>query len=337
MKYKFYLKIILLISFYFFPLVIHSKDQSVIVLMYHRFNQEKYPDTSISSDTFEKQITYLLKNNFTILPLTDLVKYLNNEKEIKKNTVFLTVDDAFRSFYKYAFPILKKFDIPFSIFVSTKYISNQKNSDYMSWEMLKEISDNNGLILNHTKDHNSLLNISDKKIINEIESNYSQIQRNIGKQPKIFSYPYGESSTKVENIVKSLGYAIAFSQHSSPISKKENRFRLPRFSLNDELGNIQRFKKILNVKPMPNYESSLVDTLVYSEQIKYSFKTDLPTNNINCFVNNKAELKIENDFTDKIKLFVSGLKVGKRYRINCTYKNETGEIFWNGKMFKRVN
>ena len=52
--------------------------------MYHRFNQEKYPDTSISSDTFEKHIKYLLKNDFTILPLTDLVKYLNNEKEISK-------------------------------------------------------------------------------------------------------------------------------------------------------------------------------------------------------------------------------------------------------------
>ena len=207
----------------------------------------------------------------------------------------------------------------------------------MSWKMLKEISDNNGLILNHTKDHNSLLNISDEKIIYEIESNYYLIERNIGQQPNIFSYPYGESSTKVENIVKSLGYTIAFSQHSSPISKKENRFRLPRFSLNEELGNIARFKKILSVSPMPNYTSSLIDTLVSSGEIQYSFKTDLPPNNINCFVNNKAELKIENDLTGKIKLFVNGLKIGNRYRINCTYKNKAGKIFWHGKMLKRVN
>ena len=53
-------------------------------------------------------------------------------------------------------------------------------------------------------------------------------------------------------------------------------------------------------RPMLNYESSLEDTLVSSGEIQYSFTTDLPSNNINCFVNNGAELKIENDFAGKI-------------------------------------
>ncbi|MFL2660593.1 MAG: polysaccharide deacetylase family protein [Alphaproteobacteria bacterium] len=337
MSSKLHINILLLILLYLSPSVSLSKDQSIIVLMYHRFDQDKYPDTSISSKTFEEQIKFLLNSGVSILPLTDLIKFLNNEKEILNNTVFLTVDDAFRSFYSNAFPILKKFDLPFSVFVSTKYVSNQINSDYMSWEMLKDLSDNNGLILNHTRRHDSLLNMSSPKIINEIESNYSIIEKNIGKQPKIFSYPYGESSVEVEKIIKSLGYKIAFSQHSSPISKEENRHRLPRFSLNEELGRIERFEKILNVKSMPNYKSSLPDTTVSSEEIKYSFTTDLPLNYINCFINNKAELNIKNPVNSKVTLIISKLKIGNRYRINCTYTDKNGQIYWNGKMLKRID
>ena len=334
---KLHLKFSSLFFLFFFPLELLSKDHSITALMYHRFDQDKYPSTNISSKTFEKQVKYLLQNNFSILPLTDLVKYLNNEKEIDNNTVFITVDDAFRSFYDHAFPILKKFDLPFSVFVSTKYISNKINSDYMSWAMLKEISSNNGLILNHTREHQSLLDLSHPRIIDEIKSNYSMIEKNIGKQPKIFSYPFGESSVEVEEIVESLGYAIAFAQHSSPISKTENSYRLPRFSLNEEFGNIERFKKILNVKSMPNYQSSLRDIIISSSEIEYSFKTDLPLKSINCFINNKAELKTTKDFDDKLILSLSRLKVGNRYRINCTYKSKNGDIYWNGKMLKRTD
>ena len=71
--------------------------------------------------------------------------------------------------------------------------------------------------------------------------------------------------------------------------------------------------------------------------MEYSFKTDLPVKNINCFINNEAKLKTTKGFDDKVILSLSRLKIGNRYRINCTYKSKNGDIFWNGKMFKRID
>ena len=47
-------------------------------------------------------------------------------------------------------------------------------------------------------------------------------------------------------------------------------------------------------------------------------------------------LNIENRVNSKVTLIISKLKIGNRYRINCTYKNQDGQIFWNGKMLKRM-
>lgn len=314
-----------------------STDSNIIVLMYHRFDEEKYPSTSISKVLFEEHIKYLANQNIKILPLTELLKYFRGEHNLPKQCVFITIDDGFKSFYENGFPILKKNKLPFSIFISSSYVSNQKSSDYMSWTMLKEISEHNGLVLNHSKNHESLLGINDFKLKKEIEENQIIIQNKIGIQPKVFSYPYGESDKKVEEIIKLLDYEIAFSQHSAPVHKNQNKYRLPRYSLNDEYGNLKRFKKILKSKPLEIYENSFDDTIVSLGNLQFSFKSVFPSNMINCYVNNSALLEKETNSGKKVKLYLKNLQVGERYRINCTYIDKQGDIFWYGKMIKREN
>ena len=102
------MKYLVLIFILFFPYIGNSEDSSVTVLMYHRFNESKHPATNISLEVFEQQIEYLVNNNFNVLPLTQLVMFLKNNKKIPNKSVFITIDDAYKSFYKYGFPILKK-------------------------------------------------------------------------------------------------------------------------------------------------------------------------------------------------------------------------------------
>ena len=102
-----------------------AKDGSAIALIYHRFENNLYPSTSISQKNFYKQLQYLKENNFNVLPITTLIDFFYNEKPLPKKSVFITVDDAYKSFYEYAFPILKKFNFPFSIFLSTNFVAQQ--------------------------------------------------------------------------------------------------------------------------------------------------------------------------------------------------------------------
>lgn len=325
----------MIILFCIFAKISVSKENSVIVLMYHRFDQSHYPSTNISSDLFRKHLEVIRSENFNVIGIDYLVELLKEEKNLPDKTVVITVDDAFRSFFNNAYPILKEFGYPFSIFVSTASISSKKNSDYMSWEMLKELSLNGGLILNHTVNHDSLLELNNEEIISQVLNASKEINSKIGRQPNILSYPYGESSLRVEKVIEGLGIKAAFSQHSSPLSNFDSVYRLPRFALNDEYGRIKRFKMILKTQRLPINSFSFKETIVNQDELSMIFESDFNVQNINCFINEGAILDKQN--SDKsFFLKISNLKLNTRHRLNCTLI-ENNEVLWFGKMIKRIN
>ena len=157
-----------------------AEDNSAIVLMYHRFNEPMHQSTNISPNLFRQHLELIKKYNFNVLDLKSFVDILRNKKRIPKKTIIITVDDAFKSFYNYGYPILKEFNFPFSVFVSTASISNEKNSDFMSWEMLREIKMNKGMIFNHTVDHLSLVDLSEEIIIEQVKKASNQLRLKLG-------------------------------------------------------------------------------------------------------------------------------------------------------------
>ena len=165
------------IIFFLFTLLffntIFANEKSAIVLMYHRFEDQRFPSTSISSKNFQNQINYLKENNFNILPISDLLLFFNKDYDIPEKSVFITIDDGYKSFYEHAFPILKKNKLPFSLFLSTKFVSNEKKSDFMNWDMIKELSKNKGEILNHTDSHPKLLELQ----INEVKKEFDLAEK----------------------------------------------------------------------------------------------------------------------------------------------------------------
>ncbi len=311
-----------------------ASEKSAIVLMYHRFEDERFPSTSISSKNFQDQIKYLKENNFNILPISDLLSFFNEDYDIPEKSIFITIDDGYKSFYEHAFPILKKNKIPFSLFLSTKFVSNEKKSDFMSWKMIKELSRNYGEILNHTNSHPKLLELQINDVKKEFDLAEKKIMSKIGRLQRVVSYPYGESNPQIQELVKKMGYHIGFSQHSSPIHINENKFALPRFAINDEFGGMKRFAQIVNSKALILSDLKVLKDDLNLEEFEILFSTDKIENKINCYINNNA--KIKKIITKKkiINLKITDLKKNRRYRLNCTYFDEKRNLFWYGKMIK---
>ena len=111
------------------------EDKGVIVLMYHRFDENKYPSTNIKLTDFIKQINLIKKNSFSFINANNFEDNLTKYKNKKK--ILLTIDDAFKSFYDHAWPILKDNKIPFILFVNTREVGS---SGYMTWKQIKEIA-----------------------------------------------------------------------------------------------------------------------------------------------------------------------------------------------------
>ena len=97
----------------------------------------------------------------------------------------------------------------------------------------------------HTRNHFHLVSKDKETIINEIEKANDDFLKNLGYVPDIFAYPYGEYTYEIKQITKQY-FKAAFGQHSGSIYNEIDIFELPRFSLNEQYGDLKRFKFAAN-------------------------------------------------------------------------------------------
>jgi peptidoglycan/xylan/chitin deacetylase (PgdA/CDA1 family) len=102
------------------------------ILMYHKVldvkhNRENHPLPGMVTleSTFDKQMRYI-KKNFNVISLDALISYLKDKKNPPARSMVITFDDGWRDNYLFAFPILKRYDLPATIFLSTDYIDTSK-------------------------------------------------------------------------------------------------------------------------------------------------------------------------------------------------------------------
>ena len=81
-------------------------DYGLISIMYHRFNESKYPSTNIELSIFKKQLQIIENEGIRFVHPKKFRENLTENKGERK--VLLTIDDGLLSFYQNAWPILKK-------------------------------------------------------------------------------------------------------------------------------------------------------------------------------------------------------------------------------------
>jgi peptidoglycan/xylan/chitin deacetylase (PgdA/CDA1 family) len=306
----------------------------ITALMYHRFNENKYPSTNIKNEVFLEQLKEI--ENLKV----EFINYKKFEElmktKIDQNYLLLTIDDAFESFYLNAWPILKSKKIPFILFVSTREVGKY---GYMTWEQINEILSSNLVTIgNHSHSHDYLIDWEEEKIRFDIETSIKIFKKKIGYSPKIFSYPFGEYSNIMKKIISSLNFDFAFGQHSGVIDRTKNLLELPRFPINEKYGKIERFKSILNTLPFP-YEKILPENRYLKNtenppkvMIKF-FENLINIENINCYSNEgnvwkKSNIKFINK--NEISIILREKFKSERGRINCSLWEEGGKWRWLG-------
>ena len=305
--------------------------------MYHRFEENKYPSTNIKIADFIKQIDLIKKNDFKFIHANNFENSLINLKSEKK--ILLTIDDAFKSFYDQAWPILKKEKVPFLLFVNTRDVGNK---GYMNWKQIKEISKEKFVYIgNHSYSHDYLVDKTNDEISTDINLAISDFKKNLNHNPIFFSYPFGEYSNNFKNIVKDLGFKYAFGQHSGVADDTKNFYELPRFSINEKYGQIKRFELILKTVPFKfksitpkemyinNTSNPPLVVVEFFNEIKNIKLLNCYSNELNTW--RKSEIKYLNDF--KIKINLVGKFTTERGRINCSLREPNGSWRWLGMQF----
>lgn len=307
-----------------------------VLLMYHRFGEDRYPATSIRVEQFEAHIAYLQEHGFNVLPLPKIIDHFERGEPLPPRTVGITVDDAYRSAFEVARPLLEAANMPWTLFVTTDQ-PDRRLGDFMSWDDIRDL-DADPLVTighhsgahHHMPDHDSATNRHDTARAS------ARFEAELGHVPDLYAYPFGEYSNAVLEVVQSFDFRAAFGQHSGVAHVDEPRFELPRFAMNENWGRMDRFEERIHTKPLPVRDISPSDSLVVrNNPPRFEFTLDDPAvqpGQVGCFPSGGIEASIERDGRRLTVVPQSAFPPG-RARINCTAPYGDGTFRWFGRQF----
>ncbi len=305
--------------------------------MYHRFDEGKYPSTNIQIDIFKEQLQIIEKSGIKFIHPKDLELSLSENKKDRK--ILLTIDDGLLSFYKNAWPILKKKEIPFILFVSTREVGS---FNYMNWEQILELHQSKNVVIgNHSHTHEYLVEEKPDEIKKDILTSMKIFKKKLGSNSEYFSYPFGEYSLEFKKIIKELGFKYAFGQHSGVIDETKDLWELPRFPINEKYGEIKRFNTLMKTLPFKYKNISPDDRYLKQEKnppkVVVKFHDNIKNlRQINCFSNEGNKWRNSKiAFIEKniLEIEVAEKFIGERGRINCSLKESNGFWRWLGVQY----
>ena len=311
----------------------YSTDKGILSLMYHRFDENKYPSTNIKMDVFKDQIGIIRNLKFNFYDPGDLENNFYTPKIEKK--ILITIDDAFSSFYEVAWPYLKKEKIPFILFVSSEAVG--KNG-YMTWVQIKELEKENFVYIgNHSHSHDYLVDLKYEDFINDVNTASTNFNEHLGYNPIFFSYPFGEYSSLIKKYITN-NFKFAFGQHSGVIDFNKDPYELPRFPINEKYGDLKRFAFLVNLYPLqykalyPN-NKYITDNNPPKFYVEF-FEEQKNIDKINCFSDedDKWEKSHINFIQNTLKLNFRDKFNFRRGRVNCSL-NDNGVWRWFGVQF----
>ncbi len=191
--------------------------QTVPVLSYHKFSEARIKDKmTVTTSAFEEQMRLLKDRGFHVITLGQLADFLEFKAQIPKKSVVITIDDGWRSFYEFGYPVLKKYGYPATLFVYTELITGSRKT--LSWDQVREMASNGIDIQNHTKTHRDLSKPSEQESFREyfeaIQAELTVAAKTIrdktGREPRYLAYPFGNTNHLLISLLRKHGYRGAF-------------------------------------------------------------------------------------------------------------------------------
>ncbi len=221
--------------------------------MYHMISELSLPGESqhrCSPKLFARHMAYLSSRRKTVVSLSDIARYLNGDCSLANNSVAVTLDDGYRDNFEHAFPILKEYDLPATIFLAAGLVgedvgifSGETSSPakaMLTWSQIREMRKTKIEFGSHTITHPRLSKLSREEAEKEITLSKVMIESQLGCPVDSFAYPYGDHTREHKQIAIETGYTIACSARSGFNRPESDPFLLRRIEVhgNDSVWNL---------------------------------------------------------------------------------------------------
>ena len=311
---------------------------SAVVLMYHRFGEDRFPSTSIRLEQFDAHLEHLKAGDFTVAPLADLLAAVTTGAPLPDRAVVITIDDAYRSVFDIAHAKFRRYDFPYTVFVNTDGV-DEGLAAYMSWEQMRELQRDGATFANHGAAHDSTVAAikgeSDTDRLARVRADVAKGWRRLTEELEplagAFAYPYGEYDTGAADLLREMGY-VSFGQHSGAVGPHNDTRALPRFPMAESFGDIGEFRTKVASRPLPVVNVEPWNPVVSATRPPVAITLGEDVSRISelaCFVSGQGRVDVE-WLEDRRKFqIVPARPLGKgRQRVNCTAPGNDGRYFW---------
>lgn len=204
----------------------NEKDIKIPILIYHNFRtpipykEDTYKLFS-SQENFDENVKTLLDAGYTFITLEDLYQYNKGQIGLPEKVIIITIDDGQVGCYTDAFPVLKKYQVPATIFIVNQLVGTE---DYFSWEQAKEMYDT-GLVKIHCHGyhHSEYSSVGKEKLVSDYTKSHQEIEEHMGEEiQKIMAYPAGKSSESTIKWLKEIGFEIQVQTKYGTVNKSRS-------------------------------------------------------------------------------------------------------------------
>lgn len=210
-----------------------SRHYVVPILMYHSVNDTiaygiTLPNANtVTVENFEKQMMYLKNHGYKVITLDELAEGIKRHKAFDHKSVVVTFDDGYEDNYTHAFPILKKYNIPATIFMISDSIDRP---GYLTLAEMKEMDVSVIDFGSHTHRHVYLPQAGTESQRDEIINSKKILEEKLGHRIDYLAYPFGGFNKEVKALVKETGYKGACTTNRG------------RHKFNDDVYELKRIK-----------------------------------------------------------------------------------------------
>lgn len=204
----------------------------VPIIMYHNVeNSSHFKADTVSPENFAWQMAYLKNHGYQLLTLDELIEGIKEGRAFSRKSVVLTFDDGYENNFIHAFPVLRQYQFPATIFVSPGFIAKK---GFLDWRQLRQMQKEGISYGSHGMTQGYLPDLSDEKRRYEIKNSKAILERSLNVRIDYFAYPVGGFNEEIKKLLAEAGYVGALATNRGYDRFNKDVFELNRIRFSDK-------------------------------------------------------------------------------------------------------
>ena len=320
---------------------IEADKSAARILVYYGIGNDSSPATNVTIEQFNTHIAQLVRGEYNVIALPDMIEAYRQNQPLPKNSVVLTFDGSHKSILNHAAPLLKKHQFPFTVFIAPTRIRD-KSPRFLNYKDIKRLRKIQLVSFGiHPEGFDKMVHHDMSSIRSSLNNSVAFYRDLFGTHPKFLAFSQGAYSDLQIDALNNYDFDVVLGQHSGVAHQNNEGDILPRFVMTENYADQNRFNLVTRALPLPVNDAHPKPTVLKynSPAIGFTSASNINLNKLSCFASGQEKPRVER-LNNRIEIRLKQKISTSHFRVNCTLpetnkaRNET-RWRWHGFLFER--